>query len=85
MVSRPIDLHLEHDRLKGRDAYDRLIGDALRGDPGLFARQDGVMQAWRVVDRALADGRSVMPYSRGSWGPAEADALLGTDWRWLTT
>lgn len=85
MVSRPIDLHLEHDRPKGRDAYDRLIGDALRGDPGLFARQDGVMQAWRVVDRALADGRSVVPYSRGSWGPAEADALLGTDWRWLTT
>ncbi|MBT8467343.1 MAG: glucose-6-phosphate dehydrogenase [Deltaproteobacteria bacterium] len=85
MVSRPIDLHLEHDRPRGRDAYDRLIGDALRGDPALFARQDGVMQAWRVVDRALADGRSVVPYPRGSWGPPEANALLGPDWRWLTT
>ncbi len=84
MVSHPIDLRLEHDRPRGRDAYDRLIGDALRGDPGLFARQDGVMQAWRVVDRALADGRSVVPYPRGSWGPSEANALLGADWRWLT-
>ena len=53
MVSRPIELHLEHDRPRGRDAYDRLIGDALRGDPALFARQDGVMEAWRVVEQVL--------------------------------
>ena len=85
MVSRPIELHLEHDRPKGRDAYDRLIGDALRGDPALFARQDGVMQAWRIVDRALSNSRPAVPYARGSWGPPEANALLGADWRWLTT
>jgi glucose-6-phosphate 1-dehydrogenase len=84
MVSRPIELHLEHDRPRGRDAYDRLIGDALRGDPGLFARQDGVLEAWRVVERVLSDGRPVVPYHRGSWGPPEADALLGSDWRWIT-
>ena len=53
MVSRPIELHLEHDRPRGRDAYDRLIGDALRGDPALFASQDGVMEAWRVVEQVL--------------------------------
>jgi glucose-6-phosphate 1-dehydrogenase len=53
MVSRPIELHLEHDRPRERDAYDRLIGDALRGDPALFARQDGVMEAWRVVEQVL--------------------------------
>jgi len=84
MVSRAIELHLEHDRPRGRDAYDRLIGDALRGDPGLFARQDGVMEAWRVVEQALCDGQAVVPYERGSWGPSEADALLGPDWRWIT-
>ncbi|MGB8332018.1 MAG: glucose-6-phosphate dehydrogenase [Polyangiales bacterium] len=84
MVSRPIELHLEHDRPRGRDPYDRLIGDALRGDPGLFARQDGVMEAWRIVDRMLTDGRPVTSYERGSWGPPEADTLLGSDWRWLT-
>lgn len=84
MVSGPIELHLEHDRVQGRDAYDRLIGDALRGDPGLFARQDGVMEAWRIVDRVLADPERALPYPVGSWGPAEADALLGSDWSWAT-
>ncbi len=85
MVSGPIELHLQHDRATGRDAYDRLIGDALRGDPGLFARQDGVMAAWRIVDRVLTDRRPVLSYARGSQGPAEADALLGDDWSWATT
>lgn len=84
MVSRPVELHLEHDRPRGRDAYDRLIGDALRGDPALFARQDGVMEAWRVVEQVLSEGRPVVPYQRGSWGPTEADALLGSDWHWIT-
>jgi glucose-6-phosphate 1-dehydrogenase len=85
MVSGPIELHLGHDRIPGRDAYDRLIGDALRGDPGLFARQDGVMEAWRVVDRVLTDRRPVLAYQRGSWGPAETQSLLGSDWDWITT
>ncbi len=85
MVSGPVELHLEHDRTPGRDAYDRLIGDALRGDPSLFARQDGVMEAWRIVERVLTDRRPVVPYQRGSWGPAEADGLLPSDWDWVTT
>lgn len=84
MVSGPVELHLEHDRKPGRDAYDRLIGDALRGDPGLFARQDGVMEAWRIVDRVLGDRQPVRPYPVGSWGPDEADAVLGSDWTWVT-
>jgi len=84
LVSGPIELHLQHDRVPGRDAYDRLIGDALRGDPGLFARQDGVMEEWRIVDRVLTDRSPSIPYRRGSWGPTEADALLGSDWTWAT-
>ena len=84
MVSHPIELHLEHDRPRGRDSYDRLLGDALRGDPSLFARQDGVLEAWRIVDETLSGCRSVVPYERGSWGPPEADALLRPDWSWIT-
>lgn len=84
LVSRPIELHLEHDRPKGREAYDRLLEDALRGDPSLFARRDGVMEAWRIVEGVLAGGHAVVSYQRGSWGPAEADALLGSDWHWIT-
>ena len=56
--------------------YDRLIGAALDGDRWLFARQDTVEAAWRVVDPVLGDVTPVHPYARGSWGPAEADRLL---------
>ena len=56
--------------------YDRLIGAALSGDRGLFARQDNVENAWRVVDPILGDVVPVHSYARGSWGPKEADALL---------
>ena len=59
-------------------------GDALVGDARLFARQDGVEEAWRIVDDALSDSRPVVPYERGSWGPDDANALLGSDWSWIT-
>ena len=57
--------------------YDRLIGAALDGDNWLFASQDTVEAAWTVVDEVLGDVTPVHPYARGSWGPAEADRLLG--------
>jgi glucose-6-phosphate 1-dehydrogenase len=59
--------------------YDRLIGAALSGERWLFARQDAVEAAWRVVDPVLGNKTPVHPYPRGSWGPKEADALL-PDW-----
>ena len=57
--------------------YDRLIGAALDGDNWLFAGQDTVEAAGEVVDPVLDDVTPVHPYPRGSWGPAEADRLLG--------
>jgi len=62
--------------------YDRLIGAALGGDRALFARQDSVEAAWRVVDPVLDDVVPVHPYAKGSWGPKEADALLGNVQSW---
>ena len=56
--------------------YDRLIGAALDGDRWLFAEQDAVEAAWRVVDPVLGDVTPVHPYARGTWGPEEADRLL---------
>jgi glucose-6-phosphate 1-dehydrogenase len=56
--------------------YDRLIGAALDGDRWLFARQDTVEAAWKIVDPVLGDATPVHPYARGSWGPKEADRLL---------
>jgi glucose-6-phosphate 1-dehydrogenase len=63
--------------------YDRLIGAALDGESRLFARQDTVEAAWRVVDAVLGDAVPVQPYPRATWGPPETDKLLppGESWR----
>jgi glucose-6-phosphate 1-dehydrogenase len=62
--------------------YDRLIGAALAGQRGLFARQDTVEASWRVVDPVLGNVVPVLPYAKGSWGPKEADALLAEGDTW---
>jgi glucose-6-phosphate 1-dehydrogenase len=62
--------------------YDRLIGAALSGDRYLFAREDTVEAAWRVVQPVLGDVIPVHPYARGSWGPAQADALVPAGEAW---
>jgi glucose-6-phosphate 1-dehydrogenase len=62
--------------------YDRLIGAALGGERWLFAQQETVEAAWRVVDPVLGDAVPVLPYARGTWGPKEADRLLPTGTAW---
>jgi glucose-6-phosphate 1-dehydrogenase len=56
--------------------YERLLGDAMRGDPTLFAREDSVEAAWEVVEPILGDVCPVHPYEPGTWGPSEADQLI---------
>jgi glucose-6-phosphate 1-dehydrogenase len=58
------------------DAYERLLGEAMEGDPTLFARQDSVEAAWAVVDPILGTNTPLFEYAPGTWGPQEADALL---------
>lgn len=62
--------------------YERLLGDAMRGDGALFTREDAVEAAWAVVDRVLKHHHRVRPYRRNTWGPKEANKLLlpGTPW-----
>jgi glucose-6-phosphate 1-dehydrogenase len=57
------------------DAYQRVLGDAMRGDATLFAREDYVEEAWRIVDPALKANTPIHAYAPGSWGPAEQSAL----------
>jgi glucose-6-phosphate 1-dehydrogenase len=64
------------------DAYERLLGDAMEGDPMLFARQDEVEAAWTVVDPVLGNVTPVNEYSPGSWGPPEADVLAADVGGW---
>ena len=66
-----------------QDAYERLIGDALIGSLRRFARQDIVEGTWRVVQPALDHPGNVVPYFRGSWGPADADDILVNDDTWF--
>jgi glucose-6-phosphate 1-dehydrogenase len=54
-----------------------LLGDAMNGDSFRFARTDYVDEAWRIVDPVLAASTPVFEYEPGTWGPAEADALVG--------
>jgi glucose-6-phosphate 1-dehydrogenase len=56
-------------------AYERLLGDAMRGDGTLFTRSDAVELAWKIVDGVLDDAAPVFPYAPGTWGPPEAAAL----------
>jgi glucose-6-phosphate 1-dehydrogenase len=62
--------------------YERLFGDALRGDAMLFARQDEVEAAWRVVDPVLGDVTPVHAYTPDSWGLPEADQTITPDGGW---
>jgi len=56
--------------------YERLLGDALRGDPTLFAREDYVEEAWRIVDPVLHDASIVGQYEPGTWGPRETSDVI---------
>ncbi|MCB9155731.1 MAG: glucose-6-phosphate dehydrogenase [Caldilineaceae bacterium] len=63
------------------DAYERLLQDALNGDPSLFARSDEIVCAWRLIDPVLkgwqsADAPPMEQYAKGSWGPEAAFKLL---------
>jgi glucose-6-phosphate 1-dehydrogenase len=77
MVGENVELAACHDRTDEMTAYERLLGDAMRGDQMLFAREDSVEEAWRVVDPAIEDARPVQAYAEGTWGPREADRLIG--------
>jgi len=64
------------------DAYERLLGDAMKGDATLFARQDAVEAAWAVVEPILERGTPALEYEPGTWGPAAADELAADIGGW---
>jgi glucose-6-phosphate 1-dehydrogenase len=62
--------------------YQRLLGDAMHGIGDLFGRQDIVDAQWRIVDPVLDEKVPPIPYGQGSWGPEEANQLIGSDGPW---
>jgi glucose-6-phosphate 1-dehydrogenase len=85
LVSRSVDLSYryreEREGVRG-DAYARLLDDALDGDARLFARADGVEQAWRVVGPVLDQDDEPHRYLPGTWGPPQAEALIDSHGGW---
>ena len=65
------------------DAYERVLGDAMHGDATLFAREDYVEEAWRIVDPVLKAGTPVYEYEPGTWGPKEVDSRVCPSSGWL--
>ncbi|MEX0761886.1 MAG: glucose-6-phosphate dehydrogenase [Dehalococcoidia bacterium] len=71
-----------------RDAYERLLLDAIQGDASLFTRSDEIELSWEIVDPFIkawegSAASPLIPYHPESWGPDEADALLGPDRHWM--
>jgi glucose-6-phosphate 1-dehydrogenase len=64
------------------DAYERVLGDAMAGDPTLFAREDYVEEAWRIVDPVLKAATPVFEYENGSWGPGEVEQKVTPSGGW---
>jgi glucose-6-phosphate 1-dehydrogenase len=64
------------------DAYERVLGDAMHGDATLFAREDYVEEAWRIVDPVLKGAVPVYEYELGSWGPREALSVVSPPGGW---
>jgi glucose-6-phosphate 1-dehydrogenase len=65
------------------DAYERVLGDAMMGDATLFARQDYVDEAWRIVDPVLKKTTPVYEYDPGAWGPAEVRQSVEPEGGWV--
>lgn len=66
----------------GPEPYELLISEAMVGDPTLFAREDSVLESWRIVEPILTGVAPVERYAQGSWGPAGASRLLRGHGRW---
>ncbi|MFC3501588.1 glucose-6-phosphate dehydrogenase [Micromonospora krabiensis] len=82
VASRPVELPVDFGAALGprREAYERLLDDALDGRHLRFAREEAIEQEWRIVEPVLDLAEPVLSYAKGSWGPAEADTLAGGGW-----
>ena len=77
-----LELSVCQERGDAMAPYERLIGDAMAGDPTLFAREDSVEAAWAVVEPILGAATPLSPYDPGTWGPPAADRLIARVGGW---
>ena|SRR5438552_2209389 len=82
MLGEQVELVAQHKSAEEMTAYERLLGDASRGDSSLFTREDVVEAAWRIVEPVLGDVAPPHEYEPRSWGPSEADRLFEGQGGW---
>lgn len=83
MVSQPAEMVASYDPCSDdMDAYERVLTDAMAGDATVFARQDYVEEAWRIVDPVLKAGTPVYEYEPNTWGPKEVSAQVAPPGGW---
>jgi glucose-6-phosphate 1-dehydrogenase len=82
MVGDAVELVARHSVTGDRSPYERLLGDAIRGDASLFTSDEGVEAAWRVVDPIVTTAAPVAEYEPGTWGPTAARAIVASNEGW---
>jgi glucose-6-phosphate 1-dehydrogenase len=82
MRGKPVELRVVDQHGEEMEPYERLLWDAAHGDATLFAGEDAVEPAWRVVDPVLGNVTPVHEYQPNTWGPTEADTLIAADGGW---
>jgi glucose-6-phosphate 1-dehydrogenase len=82
MKGEPVELIARHKSRREKAPYERLLGDAVRGDTALFTQDASVEAAWQVVDPVLTHAPPVMEYEPGTWGPKAAADLVNGGERW---
>ncbi len=84
MVGENVELLAGHHEANEMTPYERLLGDAMRGDATLFTREDSVEAQWRAVDPVLGDATPLHEYEPGTWGPSEARSVISRAGGWHT-
>lgn len=82
MCGEDVELIAHHHQGDEMAPYERLLGDAMHGNPALFVREDSIEAAWRAVDPILTGETPLYEYDPHTWGPAEADSIIGEDGGW---
>ena len=82
MIGKNVELILTERAASLVPPYQRLLGDAIKGERELFGREDIVDAQWRIVDPILKHPPACEEYAPGSWGPKSAEALIGGDGPW---
>jgi glucose-6-phosphate 1-dehydrogenase len=82
MRGEEVELVAHHHPADEMQPYERLLGDAMKGDPTLFVREDSVEAEWKAVDPILGNMAPLYEYAPNTWGPSEADLIIARSGGW---